>query len=272
MGPFLPGVHHVPFPHCFRQCSHARDEPCPIAAGDEIEKLFETIVPPENVAAIVVEPIQGEGGYVIPPAAFMPQLRRICDANGILLVADEVQSGFARSGRMFAVDHWGVVPDIMCVAKALGNGMPIGGIIAKRSVMSAWHPGEHGSTFGGNPVACAAALAVIDTIREEGLEERAVRLGAVVMERARGWQQRFHHLGDVRGLGMMIGLEFMEEGRSATAYTRRLRRIALSKNLLLLSCGVHDNVLRIIPPLTTPEGDLDAGLNILEEALAEAER
>ncbi len=270
MGPFLPGVHHVRYPYCFRTCSHAAGEPCPIAAGEEIDDLFATTVPADTVAAIVVEPIQGEGGYVVPPDPFLGRLREICDSHGILLVADEVQSGFGRAGRMFAVEHWGVTPDIMCVAKGFANGLPIGGIVARHEVMSKWHPGEHGSTFGGNAVSCAAAVAVIETLREERLPERATRLGDIVMARARRWQTRFPRLSDVRGRGLMIGLEMMSDGRPDAAFLRRVQKAALDRDLLILTCGVDENVIRLVPPLTIPEEELDEGLERLEQALEAA--
>ena len=270
MGPFLPGVHHVRYPYCFRMCHHGPGEPCPIAAGEDLELLFRTVVPPESVAAIVVEPIQGEGGYVVPPDSFLPRLREICDAHGILLVADEVQTGFGRTGKMFAVDHSGVVPDIMCVAKGMGNGLPIGAIVAKAAVMAKWHPGEHGTTFGGNPVACAAATVVIETLRSERLPERAAALGARVLERARGWQVKHPRLGDVRGRGLMIGLEFMEGERPAPELTQRILQAALERDLLLLACGVDENVIRMIPPLTITEEELEKGLDVLEASITAA--
>jgi 4-aminobutyrate aminotransferase len=270
MGPFLPGVHHVRYPYCFRMCSHGPYEPCPIASGEDLDLLFQMLVPPDSVAAIVVEPIQGEGGYVVPPEGFLPRLRQICDAHGILLVADEVQTGFGRSGRMFAVEHTGVVPDIMCVAKALGNGLPIAAMVAKPSVGSQWHPGEHGTTYGGNAVACAAAVAVIDTMVREHLPERAARLGAHVLERARGWQAHHPELGDVRGRGLMIGLEFMEGRHPAPEIAKRVLDAALEHDLLLLTCGVSENVIRLIPPLTIAEEELEKGLDILEASLGEA--
>ncbi|MGD1033185.1 MAG: aminotransferase class III-fold pyridoxal phosphate-dependent enzyme [Candidatus Dormibacteria bacterium] len=270
MGPFLPGVHHVRYPYCFRTCSHGPGEPCPIAAGEELELLFRTLVPADSVAAIVVEPIQGEGGYVVPPAAFLPRLREICDAHGIMLVADEVQTGFGRSGRMFAVDHSGVVPDIMCVAKGMGNGLPIGAIVAKRSVMARWHPGEHGTTFGGNPVACAAATVVIETLRKERLPERAAALGERVLQRARGWRADHPRLADVRGRGLMIGLEFMEGRLPAPELTQRILHAALERDLLLLTCGVDENVIRLIPPLTITEQELEKGMDVLEASITAA--
>jgi 4-aminobutyrate aminotransferase len=271
MGPLLPGVHHVRYPYCFRYCSHPRGALCDLVER-ELELLFATTTAPDTVAAIIVEPVQGEGGYVVPPATFMPMLRKVCDEHGILLIADEVQSGFGRTGRMFAVDHTGVYPDIMCVAKALGNGMPIAATIARHHVMRAWHEGEHGSTFGGNPVACAAAIAVIETLSRERIPERAERLGRKVMERARVWQSEIPALADVRGLGLMIGLEFMQNGAPAAALVDRLAAAALARGLLVLSCGIDSNVIRLIPPLTIPEGELDAGLDILEAAMREVAR
>jgi 4-aminobutyrate aminotransferase len=271
MGPLLPGVHHIRYPYCFRYCTHPSGALCDLVER-ELELLFATTTSPDTVAAILVEPVQGEGGYVVPPASFMPMLRRVCDEHGILLIADEVQSGFGRTGRMFAVEHSGVEPDIMCVAKALGNGMPIAATIARHRVMRAWHEGEHGSTFGGNPVACAAAVAVIQTLSRERIPERAERLGRKVMERARGWQADMPAFADLRGLGLMIGLEFMQGGTPATALVDRIAAGALARGLLVLSCGIDGNVIRLIPPLTIPEPELDAGLDILEAAMREVAR
>ena len=207
---------------------------------------------------------------MVPPAGFLPRLREICDAHGIMLVADEVQTGFGRSGRMFAVDHSGVVPDIMCVAKGMGNGLPIGAIVAKRSVMARWHPGEHGTTFGGNPVACAAATVVIETLRKERLPERAAALGERVLQRARGWRADHPRLADVRGRGLMIGLEFMEGRLPAPELTQRILHAALERDLLLLTCGVDENVIRLIPPLTITEQELEKGMDVLEASITAA--
>jgi 4-aminobutyrate aminotransferase len=268
MGPLLPGIHHIRYPYCFRYCSHPEGAACDIVERD-LELMFKTTVAPETVAAIIVEPVQGEGGYVVPPASFMPMLRKVCDEHGIMLVADEVQSGFGRTGRMFAVNHTGVEPDIMCVAKALGNGMPIAAMIARNQVMHAFNEGEHGTTYGGNPVACAAAIAVIHTLIRERIPERADRLGREVMERARSWQTAIPALADVRGLGLMIGLEFMQNGAPAPSLVDRIVSNALARDMLVLTCGVDGNVIRLIPPLTIPESELDAGLNILEAAIRE---
>lgn len=267
MGPFLPGVHHVRYPHCYRSCEHGAAEPCPIARGDEIEHLFRTTVPADSVAAIIVEPLQGEGGFVVPPAGFLPRLREICDENGILLVCDEVQSGFGRTGRFFCVEHTGVRPDILCVAKAFGNGLPIAGLVATHAVMSRWQAGEHGTTFGGNAVACAAAIAVIETMKAEAIPERAAGLGATVMERLRAWKHEFAEVGDVRGLGLMIGIEFMRDGQPAADLAAAVQRRCVANDLLILTCGVDDNVIRLLPPLTIDAGDLERGLGILEQSI-----
>ncbi len=269
VGPFLPGVHHVRYPHCFRYCAHTPEEECPIARGDDIEHLFKTLVPSDTVAAIVVEPLQGEGGFVVPPSRFMPRLREICDEHGILLVCDEVQSGFGRTGRFFCVEHSGVRPDIMCVAKAFGNGLPIAGIAATPAVMSAWHPGEHGTTYGGNAVACAAAVAVIETMRAERIPERAAELGARVLDRLRGWTDRFAAVGDVRGRGLMIGIEFMQGQLPAGDVAAAVQRRCVANDLLVLTCGIDDNVVRLLPPLTIGEDDLDRGVGILEQCIAQ---
>jgi 4-aminobutyrate aminotransferase len=268
MGPLLPGVHHIRYPNCFRYCTHARDEACDLVER-ELDLLFKTTVAPDTVAAIVVEPVQGEGGYVIPPMSFMPFLRNVCDEHGIMLVADEVQSGFGRTGRMFAVNHTGVEPDIMCVAKALGNGMPIAAMIARNQVMRAFNEGEHGTTYGGNAVACAAAIAVIHTLIRDRVPERADRIGREAMDRARSLQADIPALADVRGLGLMIGLEFMENGAPAPDLVERISANALARNLLVLSCGIDGNVIRLIPPLTIPESELASGLDILEAAIRE---
>ena len=269
VGPFLPGVHHTRYPYCFRYCSHGPDERCSIAEGDELRLLFATTAPPENVAAIIVEPVQGEGGYIVPPPTFLPTLRSLCDENGILLIVDEVQSGLGRTGRMFATEYTGVVPDIMCIAKALGNGLPIGATVARHEIMREWQPGEHGSTYGGNAVACAAAVAVIETLQREKLPERAALLGKRVMDQLRGLQRELPEIADVRGLGLMIGVEFMRHGTPAGDLVARVTDNALNRGLLLLTCGIDDNVIRLVPPLTVSDEELADGLAILEAAIRE---
>ena len=253
MGPFLPGVHHVPYGS--------------VAA---IEELLHNRVDPGDVAAVVVEPVLGEGGYVVPDDLFLPGLRRLCDRHGILLVADEVQTGIGRTGRTFACEHWGVVPDILTTAKGLGNGLPVAALVARAPVMDAWEPGDHGTTYGGNAVACAAVIAVLDTLEREGLCERAVRLGDGVQARLRGWQAWAPAIAEIRGLGLMIGIEFRDgAGAPAATLVHELAAAALRRDLLVLTCGTYGNVVRLIPPLTIPEDELDEALDRLEDALRE---
>ena len=266
-GPFLPGVHHVRYPYCLRYCSHGPNQRCPIAEGEELDLLFRTRVLPDTVAAIFVEPVQGEGGFVVPPASFLPALRRICNEYGILLVADEVQSGMGRTGRFFGVDHFNTVPDLMCLAKGIGNGLPIAALLGKHSVMQHWKPGEHGTTYGGNAVACAALIAVVETMRRDRIPERAAELGKRAIARMQPWRERVPQLAEVRGLGLMIGLEFLRDGRPDAGFVSRVIDRALQRDLLLLTCGTDDNVIRVMPPLTIEESELNHGLDIIEEAI-----
>lgn len=262
--PLLPGVFHAPYPDPYR--SRAGDP-----TGDCLnyieEVLFRTVLPPEETAAIVVEPIQGEGGVMVPPDDFLKGLRRLCDRYGILLVDDEVQAGMGRTGKFFAIEHTGVEPDIICMAKALGGGLPLGAVIARKRVMS-WEQGSHTSTFGGNPVACEAGLATIDVIEKEGLMRNAVEQGAYIQQRLRRLQRRHRVIGDVRGRGLMIGVELVRNRRTkerAVAERDAVVQQAFQRGLLLLPCG--RNAFRISPPLSISRHDVDEGLAILDEVL-----
>jgi 4-aminobutyrate aminotransferase len=272
-GPLLPGIHVTPYPYCFRVCDHAPGEPCPIAAGEELERLFHQIVPASEVAAILVEPIQGEGGYVVPPPGFLATLRRLCDQHGILLICDEIQTGVGRTGRWLAVDHEQVVPDIVTLAKALGNGLPVGAIVSSHQLMDRWEPGSHGSTFGGNPVAGAAVVATLKVIERDHLMERATKLGEAMRARIEGWQRAGSGPADLRGRGALIGLEFMDqEGRPDAGRVSHIKHRALDSGLVVLSCGIDDNVIRLLPPLTVSDAELLEGLDILESAVLETGR
>jgi 4-aminobutyrate aminotransferase len=246
-GPLLPGVHHVPFGS---------------AGLDELEgRLFKRLVPPSEVAAIFVEPIQGEGGYIVPDSAFLPRLREICDRHGILLVADEIQSGAGRTGKMWAIDHWDVEPDIVCVAKGIASGMPLGAMIARDELMT-WKVGHHGSTFGGNPVSCAAALATIELL-EEGLIDNAAVRGEQAFEGLRPLIRRHESIvRDVRGKGLMIGVQF-DSGETAEA----VQDAALQRGLLVLEAG--EDVVRMSPPLVVSEAEMATGIRIFSEAVAD---
>lgn len=269
--PTMSGVTHVPYPDPYRPVLQSRPGE---DYGETVvryieEVVLKTVVPPDDCAGILVEPIQGEGGYVVPPEGFFPALRRLCDKYGILLIVDEVQSGVGRTGKWWAVEHWGVEPDIVCSAKGLASGVPIGATIARASVMD-WPTGAHGNTFGGNPLACRAALATLDLV-EQGLMENAARMGAYMMDALAEIQSRQPHIGQVRGKGLMIGVEIVEDRDSrAPAHDLRERIVeeAFHRGLLLLGCG--DSAIRFSPPLTIDEKTADEGLAIFEEALTAA--
>jgi len=263
--PLLPGVFHAPYPDPHRSRGDDPAEEC----LDHIENvLFHTVLPPEETAAIFVEPIQGEGGLVVPPDHFLTGLRRLCDRHGILLVDDEVQAGMGRTGKFFAIEHAGVAPDVICMAKAVGGGLPLGAVIARKRVMS-WERGSHTSTFGGNPVACEAGLATIEVIEKEGLMRNAAEQGAHIQKRLRQLQQRCRLLGDVRGRGLMIGVELVRNRRTKEPAERERDHVvqqAFRRGLLLLPCG--RNVIRISPPLSITRDEVDQGLAVLEEVLS----
>ena len=265
-GPFLPDVHHVPYCNPYRAASGADGPACVREALRAIEEdLFTRHVAPEDVAAIFVEPIQGEGGYVVPPDGFLRALRALCDRHGILLVADEVQCGAGRTGKMWACEWEGVEPDILVTAKGLGSGMPIGALIARDEVMS-WKAGSHGSTFGGNAVACAAALATLDVV--EPLLPHVQAMGDRMLGRARRMMERCPIVGDVRGRGLMIGVELVKDRTTREPHDALIGRVsenAFRKGLLLLGCG--RSTFRIAPPLVLDEYDADVGMDILEECL-----
>ena len=267
--PTMPGVTHVPYPNAYRPLFAGPDQG--IAVLDYIENvLFAANVPPNEVAAIVVEPIQGEGGYVVPPDSFLPGLRALCDRHGILLVLDEVQCGIGRTGRMFACEHWGVAPDIMTLAKGLGSGMPIGVVVAKKRIIETWPRGAHGNTYGGNPLCCAAALATLDLVERE-YAANAATVGAYFMERLRELAARHESIGEVRGKGLMIGIELVTDPISnapARDLCDAVLHRAFHNGLILLSCGA--STVRFMPPLMVTMRDVDEALAILEASLVEA--
>jgi 4-aminobutyrate aminotransferase len=271
--PLVPGVTHVRYPYAYRGCSGGTQEEEAFAlecARYIEEKLFKTMLPPEEVAAIFVEPIQGEGGYVVAPTIFMQELRRICDRHGILLVADEVQSGAGRTGKWWAIQHTGVEPDVVCMAKGIASGMPLGICMTRAEIMD-WKPGSHASTFGGNPVAIAAALATIDVLEREGIAN-AAKLGATMMPRLRGWLKTHPIVGDVRGRGLMIGIEIVKDQKTREAaplMRDRIVDLAFERGLLILGCG--ETSLRLAPPLVVQQGEVDVALDILEECIGVAQ-
>lgn len=269
--PMVPGVTHVRYPYGYRGCSGGPQAEEAFALGCARfieEKLFKTTVPPEEVAAIFVEPIQGEGGYVVAPTVFMQELRRICDRHGILLVADEVQSGAGRTGKWWAIEHTGVEPDILCSAKGIASGMPLSVCMAKAEIMD-WKPGSHASTFGGNPVAIAAALATMDVLEREGIQNAAT-VGGAMLERLRAWPAKYRTVGEVRGRGLMIGIEMVKDQATrevAPEMRDRIVEMAFERGLLILGCG--ETSIRLAPPLILKQGEADVALDILEACVCE---
>jgi len=271
--PTMPGVWHVPFPDPYRPIF-----PTP-PKGDEgdavvdyIENiLFATALPPDEVAAILVEPIQGEGGYIVPPPNFFPRLRKLCDEHGILLIVDEVQSGVGRTGKWWAIQHWGVEPDIVCIAKGIASGMPMGAMAARKSVGGQWKPGAHGNTYGGNPIACVSALKTLELI-ENGMMQNAAAMGAYMLEALAEMQTRHPNIGHVRGKGLMIGIEFVKDRVTKEPHPEMRRRIinrCFERGLLTLGCG--RSTVRFMPPLMIGKDLVDEGLEIFERVVTEVE-
>jgi 4-aminobutyrate aminotransferase/(S)-3-amino-2-methylpropionate transaminase len=264
LGPFAPEVYRAPFPNAYR----GPDAGVALAA---LERMLATHVPAEHVAAIVFEPQQGEGGFIPAPPLFVEGLRKLCDEHGIVLVADEVQTGFGRTGRMFAMEHFDVEADLIVVAKSIAGGLPLSGVIGRAGIMDDAHQGAIGGTFIGNPVALAAAGAVLDVFDEEGLVERASVIGEVLRARMLDWQQRWPQVGDVRGLGAMLAIELVEDPETRTPAPELAVAVideALRRGLLLLKAGVYGNCIRVLCPLTISDGELEEGLDVWEEALA----
>jgi len=272
--PTVPGVTHIPYPYAYRGNMHSKlsDEEYALNCARYLEdRIFKTILAPEEVAAIFVEPIQGEGGYVPAPANFLQELRAICDRHGILLVADEVQSGAGRTGKWWAIEHSGVEPDIVTMAKGIASGMPLGICMSRAEIMD-WVPGSHASTFGGNPISLAAAIATIDVLKHGGVAN-AARMGEFMLERIRGWKETHPLVGDVRGRGLMIGIELVKDKTTREpigAVRNRVETLAFEKGLLVLGCG--ETSIRLCPPLIVDEQEATVALDLLEDALTEAEK
>lgn len=266
--PLMPGVFVAPYPYAFRYGWD--EEKTSQWCLEELELLFLTQTSPDETAAILIEPVLGEGGYVVPPQSFMKGLREICDRTGILLIADEVQSGVGRTGKWFAIEHHGIQPDIMTVAKGIASGMPISGVFSRMDLMKRWTPGSHGGTYGGNAVAAAAGVATIKAIKEENLIQNAQLRGEQLMTGLRKLQEEYPVIADVRGLGLMIGAEFRTTQRKPDKATAKaVIHACLDRNLLLISCGPWDNTIRLIPPLVVSEAEISQALSIFAEALKE---
>ncbi|MCF8103250.1 MAG: 4-aminobutyrate--2-oxoglutarate transaminase, partial [Desulfarculaceae bacterium] len=273
LGSHLPGIYRAHYPYCYR-CPWGREYPsCGIHCGREyLEEFFKYQVSPDETAAIILEPVLGEGGFVVPPVEYMQQLREICDDKGIVLIADEVQTGIGRTGKMFALDHFGIKAEIVTMAKSLGGGMPLSAIAGKAGLMDSVHPGGLGGTYGGNPVACAAALAVLEVIESEDLLSRAEELGIKSRQALLSLQDRFPVIGQVRGLGPMLAMELVSDPVSKTPapeMAKQLTAYCHAHGLLVLDCGTLGNNVRTLMPLVITDEQLNQGMQILEQGLAE---
>jgi 4-aminobutyrate aminotransferase / (S)-3-amino-2-methylpropionate transaminase / 5-aminovalerate transaminase len=268
--PFMPEIHRVPFAYCYRCPLKMAYPKCETACADYLEEYFQSNVSPDSVAAIIAEPIQGEGGFITPPPEYFPKLRKICDKYGISMIIDEIQAGSGRTGTFFAIEHWGVVPDIITLAKSFAGGMPLSAIIGRADLMNRPHMGALGGTYGGNPISCRAALAVLDALFEDGLLNRSVELGALLWPRFQELQKRFEIIGEVRGKGSMIAMELVTDRESktpATVQAKKLTQLCYEKGLVILSCGNYGNVIRTLMPFVITNEQIDRGFQILEESL-----
>jgi 4-aminobutyrate aminotransferase len=271
----LPGsLYHTAYPYCYRAAGGSHDpSACTCDWAEQLDLTFHQFIYPDQVAAIIIEPVLGEGGYIVPPPDFLPRLREITRRHGILLIADEVQTGFGRTGQMFAVMHYDVEPDILVMAKGIASGLPLSGILAREELMAHWKPGTHGGTYGGNVVSCAAANATLDVIQDEGLVANAAERGRQFLTGLKGLKEKYASIGDARGLGLMVALEFVKPGEGDGRIpdpdlTKRGQAEALARNLIVLTAGTYVNVVRIIPPLVTTSDEVRLALSFLDESLA----
>lgn len=267
----LPSVYFAEYPYLYRTPYEMKDGKCPKEYFEQFENIFHTLIDPSMVAAIMMEPVQGEGGYIVPDREFVQYVREICDKYGILLIFDEVQSGMGRTGKLFAYEHFGVKPDILTSAKGIANGFPLSAVIGKKEIMEQWPAGAHGGTFGGNPVACAAANAVLDELTDGGMLDNAAKMGDYFKEKLFALQKKYPSvIGDVRGLGLMLAMEMVHPDKTPDAdITTAIRTKALEKGLLLLGCGTNHNIVRFIAPTIVTEKEIDIAINIIDECLKE---
>ena len=268
-GPFCPEIYRMPFPYCYRCPFGLKYPDCNLHCADYLEKFFISYVAADSVAAIIVEAVQGEGGFIVPPPGYFNKLKAICESHGIVLIVDEIQSGMGRTGKLFASEHFNLIPDIILTGKSIAAGLPLAGVTGRADLMDAPHVGGLGGTYGGNPIACRAGLAVLDTLDDKMLEN-ARRLGDNLRERLVDMQKRYEIIGDVRGLGPMIGMELVKDRETkepAPDETKQIATRCFEKGLIVLTCGVYHNVIRILVPLVIPDDQVEQGFGILEDSL-----
>jgi 4-aminobutyrate aminotransferase/(S)-3-amino-2-methylpropionate transaminase len=273
-GPFAPEVYRAPYPYVYRRPEGLTEEQYEDYVLNEFKNFFVTDVAPETIAAVVMEPVQGEGGFIVPGKRFVQEVSKFCKEHGILFIADEIQTGFARTGRYFAIEHFEVVPDIITVSKSMGAGVPISGVIGRKEIMDAADPGELGGTYSGSPLGCKAALAVLDIIEEEELNQRGEEIGKKVMKRFQKFYDKFKCVGDIRGLGAMCAIEIVKDQETkepAKELTNQIIKEANKRGLLIFSAGIYSNVIRLLMPLVITDEQLEEGLNILENSIEAAE-
>lgn len=271
-GPFVPEVYRVPAPYCYRCPFGLKHPECGMACVQAVERAFTTVVAPEAVAAVIVEPVQGEGGFVVPPPEYLQRMRQLTARHEILLIADEIQTGFGRTGRFFAVQHFGIEPDVITIGKSVAAGLPLSGVIARADLYDQLDEGVVGGTFVGNPVACAAGLAVLDMFEQRRLTERSEKLGQLIQQRMEHMMERISLVGDVRGLGSMMAIELVKDRKTkepASKETARILRRCHERGLICIKAGIYGNVIRMLAPLTIEEDLLNEGLDILEQAVRE---
>jgi 4-aminobutyrate aminotransferase/(S)-3-amino-2-methylpropionate transaminase len=274
-GPFAPEVYHIPAPYCYR-CSFGLKYPgCNVACADYLNDFLKNQVGAECTAAVIAEPLLGEGGFITPPSEYFTKITGICKANGIVFIADEIQAGSGRTGKMFAIEHFGVEPDMITLAKGFAAGMPLSAVIGKREMMNSVHPGGLGGTYGANPVACRAALAVMDIFGEENLLQKAQILGKKIRDRLNAWQSKFEIIGDLRGLGPMLAIELVkdrETKKPAAEEAAALVKYCVDHGVVILVCGTFNNVIRFLPPLVITDQELNRGLLVIEEGLTSLQK
>ncbi len=272
-GPFAPETYKVPSAYCYR-CHYRSTYPgCGMHCLENFERFFTAEIDAEHIAAMIIEPVQGEGGFIVPPPEFLPGLKAICESKGILFIADEVQTGFGRTGKMFAIENWGVEPDIMTTAKSIAAGMPLSAITGKAEYMDAPDAGNIGGTYGGNPLACAAGLETIKFIEDNNLCNRAAQIGSITIKRLKALQERCTVVGDVRGVGAMIGIELVQDRQTkepAKEITSKVVKYCLEQGVMLISAGIFSNVIRLLIPLVVTDEQLDRGLTVLEQSILRA--